>query len=158
MNIEGIKDTDNQNHIYTHSLKPEDNKASRSTFLEIFNSRAQDYVQDKRPCEYFDMADKNGFISYKRAVFVCNYNNNTLELGNCSDERNCIRVKLSKGGSLLVNRDNIDDLLMSISMFSAKDQGLIMQAVMKDKMAQEAKRKSEEHEEVDKLMDMVKED
>lgn len=59
---------------------------------------------------------------------------------------------------MLVNRDNIDDLLMSIGMFSAKDQGLIMQAVMKDKMAQEAKRKSEEHEEVDKLMDMVKED
>lgn len=156
MNTEGIKETNNQHHIYTHSLKPEDNRASKSTFLEIFNSKAQDYVQDKRPCEYFDMEDKYGLVAYKSAVFVCNHENNTLELGDCSDERNCIRVKLSKGGSLLVNRDNIDDLLMSIGMFSAKDQGLIMAAVMKDKMAQAAKHKSEEGEEVDTLMDMVK--
>ena len=75
-----------------------------------------------------------------------------------SDESKCIRIKLSKGGSLLVNRDNIDELLMSISMFSAKDQGLIMQAVMKDKIATEAKKREETRDGTKDLIEMVSND
>lgn len=145
-----------QHRIYTHSLKPEDNRASKSSFLEIFNNTTQDYVKDKRPCEYFDLAGSDGVIQYKKATFICNKDTNTLELGDCSNERNCIRIKLSKGGCLLVNRENIDELLMSIDMFSAKDQGIIMQAVMKDKMAEAAKHKQEE--ETDKFIKTIAED
>ncbi len=156
MYMNKIKELTGQGHIYTHSLKPSENMRSKSTFLEMFNNAAQEYVKDNRPCEYFDLAGKDGIIQYNRATFVCNKENNTLELGDCSNESNCIRVKLSKGGSLLVNRENVDELLMSIGMFSSKDQGLIMQAVMKDKMAQAAKDKLEKGDEAEKLMEMVK--
>ncbi len=147
-----IQNTEVNHKIYTQSLKPEDNTRG-SSFLKIFTSKAQDYVNDKRPCEYFQMADKNGIIQYKKSTFVCNKDTNTLELGDCSNEENCLRIKLSKGGSLLVNRDNIDELISSISMFSAKDQGLIMQAIMQDKIATNAKNnaESEEVKEIQKM-------
>lgn len=151
-----IQNTEFNRKIYTQSLKPEDN-AKESSFLKIFNSKAKEYVDDKRPCEYFAMADKSGVINYKGAIFVCNKNTNTLEMGDCSNEKNCLRIKLSKGGSLLVNRDNIDDLLMHIGMFSAKDQGLIMDAVMKDKIAKHAQDKQEESEQVNELAKMFSE-
>ncbi len=158
MITEGIN-TDSSHKIYTYSLKPESvDNAQRSTFLKIFYSTAEQYVQDNRPCEYFDLADNLGQINYKKATFICNKDRNRLELGDVSDENNCIRIKLSKGGTLLVNRDNIDELLMSIGMFSAKDQGLIMQAIMKDKIASEAKRKKETGDETKELIDLVSSD
>ncbi len=43
-------------------------------------------------------------------------------------------------------------------MFSAKDQGLIMQAIMKDKIASEAKRKKETGDETKELIDLVSSD
>lgn len=158
MITEGINES-SKHQIYTHSLRPESiGDAKRSSFLEIFNSTAKEYVQDNRPCEYFDLADSTGHIGYKSTIYYCNKESNRLELGNVSDESKCIRIKLSKGGSLLVNRDNIDELLMSISMFSAKDQGLIMQAVMKDKIATEAKKREETRDDTKDLIDMVSSD
>ena len=158
MITEGIN-TDSKHQIYTHSLRPESYAdTQKATFLEIFNSTAKDYVKDNRPCEYFDLADSTGHIGYKGAIYYCNKESNRLELGNVSDESKCIRIKLSKGGSLLVNRENIDQLLMSISMFSAKDQGLIMQAVMKDRIATEAKKKAETQENTKDLLDIFSSD
>ena len=158
MITEGIN-TDSKHQIYTHSLRPESARnTEKSTFLEIFNKTAKEYVQDNRPCEYFDLADSTGHIGYKGAIYYCNKDRNRLELGNVSDESKCIRIKLSKGGSLLVNRDNIDDLLMSISMFSAKDQGLILQAVMKDKIATEAKKREETRDDTKDLLELVSSD
>ncbi len=43
-------------------------------------------------------------------------------------------------------------------MFSAKNQGLIMQAVMKDKIASEAKRKQDSGDETKELIDLVSSD
>ena len=43
-------------------------------------------------------------------------------------------------------------------MFSAKDQGLIMQAVMKDKIATEAKKREETRDDTKDLIDMVSSD
>ncbi len=155
MITEGINEG-SKHQIYTHSLRPETTgNAKNSSFLKIFNNTAKEYVQDNRPCEYFSLADSTGHIGYKSAIFYCNRDGNRLELGNVSDESKCIRIKLSKGGTLLVNRENIDELLMSISMFSAKDQGLIMQAVMKDKIATEAKKREETRDDSKDLIDMV---
>ena len=151
MITENISGSEFQHKIYTHSLKPGD-RSTKSSFLSALNDAARDYVKDKRPCEYFDLAGEDGLIPYKNATFVCDKERNRLTLGDCSDESKCIRVKLSNGGSLVVNRDNIDDLLMSISMFSAKDQGLIMQAVMKDKIATAAKDKLDEGKDVNNLI------
>ncbi len=154
MITENISGSEFQHQISTHSLNPGD-RSTKSSFLTALNNAAQDYGKDKRPCEYFDLAGEDGLIHYKSATFVCDKERNRLTLGDCSDESKCIRVKLSKGGSLLVNRDSIDDLLMSIGMFSAKDQGLIMQAVMKDKIANAAKDKLDEGKDVSNLIEDI---
>ena len=43
-------------------------------------------------------------------------------------------------------------------MFSAKDQGIIMQAVMKDKIATEAKKREETRDDTKDLIDLVSSD
>lgn len=94
--------------------------------------------------EYFWRADESGMIEYNGVVFACNKRTNTLELGDCSNPANCIYVALEKGGSLLVNRDNIGELSKAISMFSPKDVESIMRALQKDRMAQNALSEIEE--------------
>ena len=49
-----------------------------------------------------------------------------------------MRINLSGGGCLLVNRDNLGDLAHAISMFSPEDINLIMRAIADDNKAQEA--------------------
>lgn len=99
--------------------------------------------EEEQKCEYFASAE-NGIISYEGAVFVCDYERNELQLGDCSDRSKCLTIPLSKGGSLVVNRDNIDELKDAISMFSPEDQLLIMKAIMIDKRAQQILNEIEE--------------
>ena len=99
--------------------------------------------EDEQECEYFSMA-QDGVISYKGAVFVCDYGRNELQLGDCSDRSKCLTIPLTNGGSLVVNRDNIIELKDAISMFSPEDQLLIMKAIIMDKRAQEVLREIEE--------------
>ncbi len=133
--------------IYTYSFTTKGD--SIDSFSKILDNKSQAITKDKRPCEYFRNADSTGAISYGRATFMCDKENNRLLLGDCSDEKNCLRIKLSGGGSLVVNRDNLDELVQSISMFSAKDQGLIMRAIQQDKIAQKAR----DYQKTDSLMD-----
>lgn len=99
--------------------------------------------EEEKKCEYFTRAE-DGIISYEGAVFVCDYERNELQLGDCSDRSRCLTIPLSKGGSLVVNRDNISELKDAISMFSPEDQLLIMKAIMIDKKAQEILNEIEE--------------
>lgn len=99
--------------------------------------------EDEQECEYFSMAE-NGVISYKSAMFVCDYERNELQLGDCSNRSKCLTIPLTNGGNLVVNRDNIEELKDAITMFSPEDQLLIMKAIMMDKRAQEVLREIEE--------------
>ncbi len=81
---------------------------------------------------YSVMADENGMIEYKGVVFLCDYEHNRLCLGDVSDPRNCITVGLEKGGALVFNRANIDDLVKAIGMFSPEDINRIMRAIAED--------------------------
>lgn len=124
------------------------------SFLEHFQDATQkissgekirwDHLdEEEQKCEYFARAE-DGIISYEGAVFVCDYERNELQLGDCSDRSRCLTIPLSKGGSLVVNRDNISELKDAISMFSPEDQLLIMKAIMIDKKAQEILNEIEE--------------
>lgn len=99
--------------------------------------------EEEQKCEYFAMA-KDGVISYNGATFVCDYDRNELQLGDCSDRSKCLTISLTNGGTLVVNRDNLEELKDAITMFSPEDQLLIMRAIMVDKKAQEILRKIEE--------------
>ena len=78
------------------------------------------------------MADENGIVEYKGVVFQCDYENNRICLGDVSNSKNCISVPLEKGGCLVFNRNNIDDLVRAIDMFSPEDINRIMRAIAED--------------------------
>lgn len=79
---------------------------------------------------------KDGIIDYNGVVFVCDYKNNALCLGDVSNPKDVIYVGLANGGTLQVNRDNIDDLSKAIGMFSPEDVNRILRAISKDAQCQ----------------------
>lgn len=93
---------------------------------------------------YFRLADETGAINYNGTIFTCDYKSNTLKLGDCSNLKNCIQIVLSGGGSLVVNKDNIDELINAISMFSPEDVACILRTIQKERMVQKALNETEE--------------
>ena len=93
---------------------------------------------------YFWLKNDMDVIEYKGTVFFCDQKTNALMLGDCSDRSKCITIPLAEGGSLVVNRENIGDLLDAITMFSKEDRGRIIEAIQQDRMAQRALRELEE--------------
>lgn len=100
---------------------------------------------------------KDGIIDYNGVIFVCDYEHNTLCLGDVSNPKNVIYVGLADGGTLQVNRDNIGDLSKAIGMFSPEDVNRILRAISKDAQCQsnlqeidEMKNRIGEAEEIDK--------
>lgn len=86
----------------------------------------------KRSAPYSALADQNGNVVYNGVTFLCDYEKNTLCLGDVSNPDNCLNIPLEKGGNLIVNRENIDGLIEAIGMFSPADINRIMQAIAKD--------------------------
>lgn len=86
--------------------------------------------------QYFWRANEDGIINYRGTIFAVDRERNNLLLGDCSNPGKCLRIPLSGGGNLLVNRDNLHDLNNAISMFSAEDIGRILRAIEVDKLAQ----------------------
>ena len=85
---------------------------------------------------YSGMAE-NGMICYKGVVFTFDTENNRICLGDTTDLKKCINIPLAGGGSLLVNRDNLDELSRAIGMFSPEDVKRIMQAIAQDTKVQQ---------------------
>ena len=90
----------------------------------------------KKNAPYSALADENGVIEYNGVTFICDYEKNTLNLGDTSDKSKCLCIPLEKGGSLVVNRDNLGALQNAIGMFSAADIGRILRAIAQDTRAQ----------------------
>lgn len=105
---------------------------------EETRERVEKLKQDdlKNKCGYFALADKNGIISYNGGIFVCDYQNNAICLGDMSNSKNVLTIPLSAGGCLMVNRNSIGALGRLIGMFSAEDQGRIMRAIAEDAQLQ----------------------
>ena len=87
---------------------------------------------------------ETGVISYNGVVFVPDSQKNAICLGDMSNEDNILTIPLSKGGSLRVNRNNIDQLGKAIDMFSPEDIRRIMEAISLDAKVQKEKAEIEE--------------
>ena len=87
---------------------------------------------------------KNGIIDYNGVIFVCDYKNNAICLGDMSNKKNVLNIPLSKGGVLRVNRDSLGALSAAIGMFSPEDVNLILRAITQDKMCQDKLQEIEE--------------
>lgn len=100
---------------------------------------------------------KNGVIEYNGVTFVCDKEHKAIHLGDTSDKNKCITIPLSKGGCLVVNRDNLGDLARAIGMFSPEDVNLIMRAIAEDAKIQQMKQQIDEDESGIKLVEDVEE-
>ncbi|MCM1184175.1 MAG: hypothetical protein NC337_12455 [Roseburia sp.] len=87
---------------------------------------------------------QDGVINYNGVQFVCDERSNAICLGDMSNPKDVLVIRLSGGGRLMVNRDNLGELSQAITMFSPEDINLIMRAIADDRKAQEALREIEE--------------
>ena len=99
---------------------------------------------DRAP--YSHLADENGIIEYNGVIFTTDNEKRWLCLGDMSNMANVIRIPLSEGGCLMVNRDCIGALGQAIGMFSPEDINLILRALKMDAKIQEMKKEIEEME------------
>ena len=121
--------------------KKEREEALRELFeerewLEEVRTKPHNVERKEKENVYFSLADESGKIVYNGVTFFCDKKTNTLTLGDCRLSENCLRIPLEEGGSLLVNRNNLEDLLKAITMFSPEDQRRILEAIQKERMVE----------------------
>ncbi len=107
---------------------------------------------------YSLMADENGIVKYKGVEFRCDYENNRLCLGDVSNLKNCITVGLEGGGCLVFNRENIDDLVKAIDMFSPEDINRIMRAIAQDAKLRQVQLQIEDETSGEEVLDKPEEE
>lgn len=97
---------------------------------------------------YSYLANEDGVVEYNGTVFTLDHERKWLCLGNIDPNHmeQVIRVPLSEGGCLMVNRNNIDDLAKAIGMFSPEDINRILRAIKLDGKIQQMKHEIEEME------------
>lgn len=95
---------------------------------------------------YSYLANEKGVIEYKGVVFTLDHERQWLCLGDMSNMDDVIRIPLSQGGCLMVNRNSIDALGRAIGMFSPEDVNRILRALKMDAKIQEMKKEIEEME------------
>ena len=100
---------------------------------------------------------KGGVIEYKGVVFVCDKEHKAIHLGDTSNMKNCIRIPLSKGGCLIVNRANLGDLARAIGMFSPEDVNLILRAIAEDAKVQQMKKEIDDATSGEELAEEIEE-
>lgn len=103
------------------------------------------HISGKNKVPYGEMA-QDGVITYNGVTFVCDYEKNRICLGDTSHMDNCISVSLSGGGSLVVNRNNLDDLSRAIGMFTPEDVNRILRALAQDAKIQKMKKEIDDME------------
>lgn len=89
---------------------------------------------------------RDGIIEYNGVVFVCDPKTNSICLGDVSDPKQVIKVSLSGGGHLKVNRKNIGQLSKAAGMFSPEDLNRIMRAIAQDTRIQSMEKEIEDME------------
>lgn len=110
-------------------------------------------IDISRQSPYGAMANANGIINYNGVTYVYNSTDKYLDLGDMTDQDQVLRIPLSTGDTLRVNRDNIDQVAKSISMFTPADQKRIMDAIYTDAKCRGKKLEAEEFKK--KVMDAI---
>lgn len=132
-------------------------KETKGTFVENPAERNVEKLPEGRKpaireknqgAPYSYLANENGVIEYNGTVFTLNNEKKWLCCGNIdlNHMEQVIRIPLSEGGCLMVNRDNIDDLARAIGMFSPEDINRILRAIKLDGKIQQMKHEIEEME------------
>ncbi len=135
----------NIDSVGENSSKEPEQPDIKDTVAHITTEEAINKLLGKgKQAPYSAMADENGVIEYKGVVFQCDYDHNRLCLGDVSNLENCITVPLEDGGCLVFNRNNIDDLVKAIDMFTPKDINKIMRAIAQDAKVRQTKMEIED--------------
>lgn len=119
------------------TIKKEENE------IEVKRTKSMNAYEElhntTKKAPYSELA-KDGIIEYNGVVYVCDDEHQSINLGDVSNSADVIRIPLSGGGTLNVNRDNIGSLAKSIGMFSPEDVNLIMRALTLDAKVQRTKK------------------
>lgn len=118
----------------------EDLKKAKGTFVENPAERNVEkppegykpaIPEKNQGAPYSYLANEDGVIEYNGTVFTLDNERKWLCLGNIdlNHMEQVIRIPLSEGGCLMVNRDNIGDLAKAIGMFSSEDINRILRAL-----------------------------
>lgn len=83
---------------------------------------------EQKSCPYSSMAE-DGVIEYNGVIFVCDYESNSICLGDVSKPNEVLNISLPSGGHLKVNVNNLGDLSNASGMFSPADLAAIMRAI-----------------------------
>ena len=135
----------------------EELKEMKGTFVEnpaernvekLPEGRKMAIPEKNQGAPYSYLANEDGVIEYNGTVFTLDHQRKWLCLGNIdlNHMEQVIRIPLSEGGSLMVNRDNIGDLARAIGMFSPEDINRILRAIKLDGKIQQMKHEIEEME------------
>ena len=84
--------------------------------------------EHEKKCPYSHLA-KDGVINYRGVTFMCDYESNSINLGDVSDPKKVLRVSLPSGGSLNINVDSLGSISQVASMFSPADLNAILNAI-----------------------------
>ena len=133
----GINDIRNTQNI--QNLKSA--KRQDDSFADTIQLPNRDMSGGRAPYDYLA---EDGEINYNGVIFQLDTKQNQLLLGDTSDKSKCLNIQLSGGGYLVVNKDNLGQLSDAISMFNAKDQFLILNALMMERKIKEVKGEIEE--------------
>ena len=117
-------------------IEEREEELSDAEIAELIGNRVTDPLHKSEGKYPYAYLAEDGFINYNGVTFVCDDTRNALLLGDCSDMKNCIRVNLENGGSLIVNRENLGELSSAITMFSPEDIRRILCAIADDKKIQ----------------------
>lgn len=128
----GISDIRNTQNIQNlkNTKRPDD------SFADTIQLPNRDMSGGHAPYDYLA---KDGEIDYNGVIFRLDTKQNQLHLGDTSDKSKCLNIQLSGGGYLIVNKDNLGQLSDVIGMFNAKDQFLILNALMMERKIKEVK-------------------
>lgn len=110
---------------------------------EEIQNRLEQKTVAKQKYPYAYLA-QDGVIEYNGVTIICDERTNSLQLGDCSDMSDCIRVNLENGGSFIFNKDQIDNVSKVISMFSPEDQRRILCALADEKKIQATRKEIED--------------
>ena len=110
---------------------------------------------EQKNCPYSSMAE-DGVIEYNGVTFVCDYESNSICLGDVSKPNEVLNISLPSGGHLKVNVNNLGDLSNASGMFSPADLAAIMRAIAQYNHCTR-KVKEAEDEEVETVEDNVDE-
>lgn len=111
----------------------------------------------KNGVPYYYLA-KDDKIEYNGVTFICDTKRKAICLGDVSDMSKCLKIGLSGGGFLIVNRDNLGDLAKAIGMFSPEDVNLILRAIAQDAKIRQVQQQIDETASGETLVEEIEDD